>query len=96
MDFTATIGGHDLEYFDNEHLYLVDGVIVPSITTMLKAKFGNKYSGVDKRTLQQAADAGTAVHNAIQRFCEDGELSDYPEVRNFRFLQQQPFFPRSR
>ena len=89
MDYTVEINGHTLEYFDDEHLYLVDGVIVPSITQILKVKFGNKYAGVDKTTLKRAAEAGTAVHEAIERYCKDGEIIDLPEVKNFRFLQKQ-------
>lgn len=89
MDYTKEIAGHTLEYFDDEHLYLVDGVVVPSITQILKVRFGNKYRAVDGATLKRAADAGTRVHEAIQKYCEDGEIIDLPEVRNFRFLQKQ-------
>ena len=28
MDFTKEIRGHTLEYFEDEHLYLVDGLVV--------------------------------------------------------------------
>ena len=40
MDITKEIAGHTLEYIDDSHTYLVDGVIVPSITQILKLKFG--------------------------------------------------------
>ena len=89
MDFTTELNGHTLEYFDSGHTYLVDGVIVPSITGILKQKFGSKYDGIDKATLQRAADAGTAVHDAIQAYYENGIESDLPEVRNMKFLQKQ-------
>ena len=88
MDWTKEIKGHTLEYFDDEHLYLVDGLIVPSITQLLKVKF-NKYEHIDRDTLKRASEAGTQVHDAIQRLCEDGEISDLPEVKNFLFLQRQ-------
>lgn len=87
-DFVKEINGHTLEYFDDEHLYLVDGLIVPSITQILKVKFGRKYESVDKATLQRAAEQGTAVHDAIEMFCRCGLESDMPEVRNFKFLQK--------
>lgn len=89
MDFVKEINGHTLEYFEDEHLYLVDGVVVPSITQLLKVRFGNKYEHIHRDTLQRASEAGTQVHDAIQRLCEDGEVSDLPEVRNFMFLQKQ-------
>ena len=89
MDFVKEIKGYTLEFYEDEHLYLVDGVIVPSITTILKTKFGRKYEGVSKATLERASDNGTAVHDAIERYCRFGETSDLPEVRNFKFLQKQ-------
>ena len=83
------INGHVLEYYDESHMYFVDGVIVPSITTLLKKRFGNKYAGISKETLNRAAERGTAVHEAIELMVKDGIDSDLPEVRNFRFLQRQ-------
>ena len=83
------IDGHELEYFDDTHTYLVDGVIVPSITQILKTRFGSKYAYVSKAVLRHAADKGTAVHEAIERYCKQGEESDLPEVRNFAFLKRQ-------
>ena len=82
------IAGHDLEFIEDGHIYLVDGVIVPSITEMLKSKFGHKYDFVNEAVLNRAASAGTAVHEAIERYCKTGEESDMPEVRNFKFLQK--------
>ena len=89
MDYTTTLNGHTLEYFESDHLYLVDGVVVPSITQILKVRFGNKYDFVSRATLNRASEAGTQVHDAIQRLCENGEISDLPEVRNFLFLKRQ-------
>jgi hypothetical protein len=83
------IAGHTLEYLDDSHQYLVDGIIVPSITQMLKTKFGGKYEGISKATLQNASKLGTAVHEAIERMCKDGTEAELPEIRNFKFLQKQ-------
>ena len=88
MDFSENINGHVLEYFDDEHVYLVDGVIVPSITQILKYKFGGKYNGVSKSVLQKASEKGTMVHEAIEKYCKYGYESDLPELRNFKFLQR--------
>lgn len=82
------ICGHILEYIDSIHTYLVDGVIVPSITQIMKLKFGNKYDGVDKDVLTKAAQKGTEVHEAIEDYCKTGEVKDLKEVRNFIFLQK--------
>lgn len=91
------INGHILEFLPGSHTYIIDGVIRPSITQMLKYKFGNKYANVDPETLKEAAEAGTRVHEAIEALCRtERELqttaTEYtedtiPEVQNFIFLR---------
>ena len=66
------IAGGILEYIDETHTYIFDGVILPSITQILKIKFGNKYKDVSDEVLKKASERGTKVHQAIE---------DY-EVRN--------------
>lgn len=83
------IGDHILEYLDNFHQYVVDGICVPSITQLLKVKFGGKYEGIDKDTLKRASELGTQMHQAIQDWCEKGIESDLVELRNFKFLKSQ-------
>ena len=83
------IAGHTLEYLDDIHQYICDGICIPSITQVLKLRFGNKYATVDSATLQRASEKGTEVHEAIERYCKTGEESELPEVRNFKFLQRQ-------
>ncbi len=92
MDYTVNINGHCLEYIDESHLYVVDGIIVPSVTQILKYKFGGMYGKVDPAVLQRAADKGTAVHDAIEKYCKTGEESELPEVHNFQFLMDQYHF----
>ena len=82
------IKGHVLEYIDSTHTYICDGEIIPSITQIMKIKFGNKYDGVGKDVLTKAAQKGTAVHEAIERYCKTGEVKDLKEVKNFIFLQK--------
>lgn len=86
---TWEIKGHILEYFDDTHTYLVDGIIVPSITQILKLKFKNKYIGVNDKVLNRASEKGTQVHEAIEKLCKTGEIEDLKEVKNFMFLQKQ-------
>lgn len=88
-DFYEVVDGRTLEFFEDEHIYLVDGVIVPSITQILSFRFGRKYAHVRKDVLERAAKAGTAVHEAIENYCKTGEECDLPELRNFKFLKRQ-------
>ena len=62
------IAGGLLEYIDESHTYVYNGVILPSITQILKIKFGNKYDGVSENVLKRASDKGTAVHKAIEDY----------------------------
>lgn len=88
-DFSTELHGHTLEFIDNCHTYLVDGIIVPSVTQIMKVRYNHKYSGIPKKVLNKAADRGTKVHQAIQEYCELRIMSDLPEVRNFKFLKKQ-------
>ena len=81
------IKGRTLEYFDDTHTYLVDGIIVPSVTQLLNRKFGKKYDTVDANTLKKAADRGTMIHKAIEEYCKTGRNEEIPEVKDFKFLQ---------
>lgn len=82
------IKGRTLEYFDDTHTYLVDGIIVQSVTQLLNRKFGKKYDSVDANTLKKAADRGTMIHKAIEDYCKEDLVSDLEEVKDFAFLQK--------
>lgn len=90
MDFAIAFRqGKLLEFYEDEHIYLVDGVIVPSVSQVLDYKFGHKYDSVSPAVLNRAAERGTKVHEAIERFCKDGVDDGSKELRNFRFLQDK-------
>lgn len=80
------IKGRTLEYDPASHIYLVDGIIVSSVTQLLNKKFGHKYDEVSDFVLQQAADRGTMIHKAVEDYC-NGLISEVPEVRDFVFLK---------
>lgn len=84
------IAGGLLEYIDETHTYIFDGVILPSITQILKSKFGNKYNSVDEKVLKKAAEKGTAIHQAIEDYEKKGIDDDSCiELRNYKFLKKQ-------
>lgn len=83
------IAGGTLEYIDAIHTYIYDGQILPSITQILKIKFGNKYDGINKEVLQRACERGTAIHQAIEDFEKDNiEDTGCKELRNWKFLKR--------
>lgn len=86
------IAGREVEYYEDGHIYLVDGVRLPSITGMLRMRFGGKYAGVSPETLRRAADRGTQVHAAIEAWVKTGAEADLPELRGFRWLTERAGF----
>lgn len=55
-----------LEFIENEHLYLVDGILVKSVTQILQLIFPDKYKDVDKKILNKKAEFGTTGHAIIE------------------------------
>lgn len=55
-----------VEYIEESHTYLVDGIIVPSVTQVLQFKFPDKYKGVPESVLNNKAEYGTKVHKLIE------------------------------
>lgn len=86
---TWKLNGITLEYDDDTHTYLADGVIVPSVTQVLGVKFGTKYDYVNPEILQRACNYGTAVHKAIENYCTMGTDDGSRELRDFKFLQSR-------
>lgn len=84
---TYEINGKTLEYDDEDHIYIVNGVIVPSVTQILSGLFDD-YAGVSAEVLRRAAEKGTALHEAIERLETTGETTDSEEIRNYKFLKR--------
>lgn len=88
------LGEHSLEYYDDEHLYLVDALPVDSITQILGKRYSKEYADIDPTVLRNATRKGTKVHEAIECWCkgDDEEKksleADYPEVRSFKTLKR--------
>jgi len=57
-----------IEFIEETHTYLVDGVIVPSVTQIMKPMSEQYYNGLPEEVLKQAANRGTRVHKAIYDF----------------------------
>ena len=77
---------YEVEYFDDIHKYLVNGVIVPSVTEILEKIFPNKYKNVPRETLMRKANYGTIIHNYIEQY-EKGLITqelNYIQEASFR------------
>lgn len=82
------IKGYEIEFLEDTHTYVVDGIILPSITQMLQLKFGNKYSNVNPKTLENASIRGTLIHKAIEDYEVQGIENDSKELHNYKFLKK--------
>lgn len=78
-----------LEYYDDQHIYIFNGMILPSITTILKIRFGNKYNNVAKEVLDKASELGTQMHQIIQDYEENNiDVIGNVELHNYKFLKK--------
>lgn len=80
--------GRCLEFDRDSHTYAVDGIEVPSVTTLVKSRFPHMYESVKPEILQAAAERGTMIHAAIERFCRTGWEAYIPELTGFKALME--------
>ena len=68
---------NELSFEESTHTYKLDGVEIPSVTTIMKPLSQSLYKTVDEAVLNKAAERGTIIHNAIENFIKFG-FSDCP------------------
>lgn len=76
-----------LEFLEKEHIYLLDGVIVPSVSEILHFIFPNKYTGIDKEILNKKAEYGSKVHEAIECLEQSKDLPTLDINQEFSLKQ---------
>jgi hypothetical protein len=81
------INNHTVEFLEEEHIYIVDGILVPCVSNILAFKF-NDYGAVSEEVLQRASEKGTELHKAIEDYEQHGILSDLTEFKNYLFLKK--------
>lgn len=84
---TWKLNDKTLEFDERSHCYIMDGLIVPSVTQILGNKF-NDYVGVDEKILKKAAENGTKMHLDIELYEKEGREVDTKELRNYKFLKK--------
>ena len=84
-----------VEFIEEPHLYLIDGIITPSVSEILHFIFPNKYNGVDKKILNRKAQYGTTVHKAVEVYeaniktmSEEEALYTTIQTVNLNYIQE--------
>ena len=73
----------ELQFVNDSHTYLLNGAEIPSVTTVMKPLSQKEYGDVDERTLENAANRGTAVHNSIENWLKFGFDDIDPEYKGY-------------
>ena len=81
------MNGHIVEFIPEQHIYVIDGIITPSVSEILAFKFDD-YSGVPREMLQRASERGTELHKAIEEYENTMKTSELKELKNYQFLKK--------
>ena len=73
----------ELKFEDSLHQYSVDGIVIPSVTQIMKPLSQNEYEGIGEKTLEAAAQKGSAVHGAIENWIKFGIMDIEPEFQGY-------------
>lgn len=57
-----------LVFLEEPHIYLYNGVIIPSVSEILHYIFPDKYKGVSKTILEKKSAYGTTIHESIEMY----------------------------
>lgn len=79
-----------LEFNQENHEYSLDGVVLPSVTTILSNTiFADKYDNVDEETLRMAAERGSLIHGEIENYIKKNEMGFTMELESFMKIEKE-------
>ena len=73
----------ELSFDERRHIYRLNGLLIPSVTTVMKPLSEEVYKGIDEEVLNRAAARGTAVHNAIENYVKFGIEDIEPDYAGY-------------
>lgn len=79
----------EVEFIEQGHIYLVNGMITPSVSEILRFIFPDKYANIPESILKAKSEFGTHIHEAIEAY-EKGEepiLTDMERVTFNQYLK---------
>ena len=76
-----------IDFIEEGHIYLKDGIITPSVSEILHFIFPNKYKSVPSNILIKKAEYGSKVHKAIEVLENTGQIIEL-DVHQHLSLEQ--------
>lgn len=73
----------ELTFEERRHIYRLNGIEIPSVTTLMKPLSAEVYGDVDPDVLDKAARRGTAVHNATENYAKFGIMDIEPDYEPY-------------
>lgn len=73
-----------IEFLEEPHLYLIDGILVPSVTQILELIFPDKYKNINQSILNKKAIFGTEGHSIIEHLNVSNLEKAKEEVSNIQ------------
>ncbi len=73
----------ELTFEEEKHIYRLNGLPIPSVTTLMKPLSNAVYGGIDSAVLSKAAGKGTSVHSAIEIYTKYGIEDVEPEFKPY-------------
>lgn len=73
-----------IEFLQDTHTYLVNGMLVSSVTQILELIFPNKYKNVNKKILNKKAEFGSAGHSIIEHLDVENLEKAKEEILNIQ------------
>ncbi len=75
-----------IEFVEEEHLYIYDGVIIPSVSEILKFIFPEKYKDVPDYILQNKAEYGSLVHELVEQLENGKTIEELKQDYEFNYI----------
>ena len=76
-----------IEFIEETHTYLYEGIIIPSVSEILHFIFPDKYKNVDKEILYKKAIYGSKIHEAIECLEQNKTLPKLDNIQEFSINQ---------
>lgn len=73
----------EIEFIEETHTYLVDGVIRPSVTQIMATVSKEYFSRINEAVLNTARDRGSRIHKAVEEYELYGLIPESVETKEY-------------